>query len=82
MTIFTKAKLIKILNDKISTNEIKSYFVTDDYLRIQKSKRTGYTFKFSEIPENILVRILTKKTPEPSKQNIDNFYKKEIKRYL
>jgi hypothetical protein len=81
MTIFTKAKIVKILKDKVNSNEIKSFYLTDSYLRINKSKRTGFTFKINDFSENVLVRLITKRTPEPSVENIENFYKKEIKRY-
>jgi hypothetical protein len=78
MTIFTKAKILK---DKVNSNEIKSFYLTDSYLRINKSKRTGFTFKINDFTENVLVRLITKRTPEPSVENIEDFYKKEIKRY-
>jgi hypothetical protein len=81
MTIFTKAKIVKILKDKVNSNEIKSFYLTDSYLRINKSKRTGFTFKINDFTENVLVRLITKRTPEPSVENIEDFYKKEIKRY-
>ena len=81
MTIFTKAKIVKILKDKVNSNEIKNFYLTDSYLRITKSKRTGFTFKINDFSENVLVRLITKRTPEPSVENIENFYKKEIKRY-
>lgn len=81
MTIFTKAKIVKILKDKVNSNEIKSFYLTDSYLRINKSKRTGFTFKINDFSENVLVRLISKRTPEPSVENIENFYKKEIKRY-
>jgi hypothetical protein len=81
MTIFTKAKIVKILKDKVNSNEIKSFYLTDSYLRINKSKRTGFTFKINDFTENVLVSLITKRTPEPSVENIEDFYKKEIKRY-
>ena len=81
MNIFTKAKLVKLLNDKVQSGEIKGFHLGESYLRIQKSKRTGFTFKFNEFGENILLNILKRITPHPSVQNIENFYQKEIKRY-
>ena len=81
MTIFTKAKIVKILKDKVNSNEIKNFYLTDSYLRITKSKRTGFTFKINDFSENVLVRLITKRTPEPSVENIEDFYKKEIKRH-
>jgi hypothetical protein len=80
MNIFTKAKLIKILNDKVQNGEICSFNITETYLRINKSKRTGFTFKFIEYSDVLLINLLKKKTPNPSIENIEKFYKKEIKR--
>lgn len=81
MTIFTKAKIVKILNDKVSKGEIKSFYLTETYLRISKSKRTGFTFKLENFTDNQIVRLLQKQTPNPSMENIENFYLKQIKRY-
>lgn len=78
MTIFTKAKIVKILTDKIKSGEIRCFQLTDDYLRIEKSKRTGFTFKLNNFSDNVLIRILKKSTPHPSVQNIENFYRKQI----
>ena len=80
MNIFTKAKLIKILNDKVQNGEIRSFNLTDTYLRINKSKRTGFTFKSSEYSDILLINILKKNTPNPSIQNIEYFYRNEIKK--
>lgn len=79
MNIFTKAELTRILSIKIKEGEIKNFCLTDSYLHIQKSKRTGYTFKIDEISDKILLRIIRKKTPNPSVQNIKDFYKSEIR---
>jgi len=81
MTIFTKAKIVKLLNDKVLSGEIRTFHLTDSYLRITKSKRTGFTFNLNQFTENQIVRILTKSTPNPSKENITQFYTKEIKKY-
>ena len=80
MTIFTKAKIIKLLNDKIGSGEIKNYNLTGDYLSISKSKRTGHTIKFNELSQQSLLTLLKKKIPKPEVQNISDFYKIEIKR--
>ena len=80
MNIFTKAKLIKILNDKVQNVEIRSFNLTETHLRINKSKRTGFTFKLSEYTDILLLNLLKKKTPNPSFQNIESFYQNEIKR--
>lgn len=79
MNIFTKAKLVKLLNDKVQSGEIKSYHLTDIYLRINKSKRTGFTFKLEDFTDIFLLNLLKKKTPKPQFENIEIFYKKEIK---
>lgn len=82
MNIFTKAKLIKILNDKIQTGDIRGFHLTDKYLRISKSKRTGFTFRLNQYSDILLINILKKKTPNPNIQNIETFYKKEITKLL
>jgi len=81
MTIFTKAKVVKVLNDKVSSGEIKSFHLTESYLRISKSKRTGFTFILNQFTENQIIRLITKPTPNPSIENITDFYTKQIKRY-
>jgi hypothetical protein len=77
MNIFTKAELTRVLSMKIKEGEIKNFCLTDDYLHIQKSKRTGFTFKLSDISDKILLKIIRKKTPDPSIQNLKDFYKSE-----
>ena len=79
MNIFTKAKLIKLLNDKVQIGEIKSYHLTDTYLRIKKSKRTGFTFRLEDFTDTFLLNILKKKTPKPQFENIETFYKNKLK---
>ncbi len=78
MTIFTKAKISKILQDKTHSGEIRGFQLTDNYLRITKSKRTGFTFKIDNFTDNALIKILQKKTPHPSIQNIETFYTNQI----
>lgn len=80
MTIFTKAKIFTILKEKVSSGEINGFLISDSYLRIIKSKRTGFTFKFNQIDEQSLIYILKKKTPKPEIQNIENFYKIQLKK--
>lgn len=79
MNIFTKAKLIKLLEDKIQSGEIHSYLLTDSYIRIVKSKRTGFTFKLKDFSDSSLLKILKRTTPNPSVQNINDFYQYQIK---
>lgn len=78
MNIFTKAKIVKILNDKVQSGEIRSFNLTDTYLRISKSKRTGFTFKLNEFSDILLINLLKKKTPKPQLQSIEKFYKQQI----
>lgn len=78
MNIFTKAKIVKILNDKVQSGEIRSFNLTDTYLRISKSKRTGFTFKLNEFSDILLINLLKKKTPKPQLQSIEKFYKEQI----
>lgn len=82
MTIFTKAKISKILKDKLDSGEIINFNLTESYLRITKSKRTGFTFKLRDFDDNLLIRLLKKRTPNPSIENIEIFYTKEIERYV
>ncbi len=81
MNIFTKAKLVKILNDKVQRGEIHNFNLTESYLRITKSKRTGFTFRLNELSDGVLLSLLKKTIPNPSVQNINSFYNKEIKKY-
>lgn len=74
MNIFTKAELTRILSIKIKDGEIKNFFLTNTYLHIQKSKRTSFTFKLNNISDKTLLKIVRKKTPNPSVKNIKDFY--------
>jgi hypothetical protein len=74
MNIFTKAELTRILSIKIKEGEIKNFSLTDSYLHIQKSKRTSFTFKLNNISDKTLLKIVRKKTPNPSLKNIKDFY--------
>ena len=80
MTIFIKAKVIRLLNDKIKSLEIKSFIMTHRYLGIQKSKRSGVTLNFNDISGIDLILLLKKKTPKPQDISISEFYKIEIKK--
>ncbi len=79
MNIFTKAEITRTLAIKVKEGEIKNFSLTDTHLRIQKSKRTGFTFDISEFSDKVLIRLIKKKTPNPSIQNIEDFYKQEIR---
>lgn len=80
MTIFTKAIIIDLLNNKITNGEIQNFNLNSQYLRITKSKRTGFTIKLNQFSQQNLVALLKKKTPKPEVQNLSNFYKNEIKK--
>lgn len=82
MNIFTKAELKRILSNKIKDGEIKNFCLTNLYLHIQKSKRTSFTFKLNNISEKNLLKIVQKKTPNPSIKNIKDFYISHLKNTL
>ena len=79
MNIFTKAEITRTLATKVKEGEIKNFSLTDTHLRIQKSKRTGFTFDLSKFSDKVLIRLVKKKIPNPSVQNIQDFYKQEIR---
>lgn len=79
MNLFTKSKIISILEDKVNTGEIKFYKLSDSSLHIKKSKRTNITISTGKLPDDILVRLLVKKIPDPSVINISDFYKRELR---
>lgn len=79
MNIFTKAEITRTLAVKVKEGEIKNFSLTDTHLRIQKSKRTGFTFDLNNFSDKVLIRLIKKKTPSPSVQNIEDFFKQEIR---
>jgi len=79
MNIFTKAEITRTLATKVKEGEIKNFSLSDTHLRIQKSKRTGFTFELSKFSEKVLLRLIKKRSPNPSVQNINDFYKQEIR---
>ncbi len=79
MNIFTKAEITKTLTMKVKEGEIKNFSLTYTHLRIQKSKRTGFTFELTKFSDKVLIRLIKKKTPNPSIQNIEDFYTQEIR---
>jgi hypothetical protein len=78
MNIFTKAELNRILSLKVKEGEIKNFCLTDSYLYIQKSKRTGFSFKLDKISDKTLLKIVRKKTPNPYVKNIKDFYMSQL----
>ncbi len=79
MNIFTKADITRTLTMKVKEGEIKNFSLTDTHLRIQKSKRTGFTFELDKFSDKVLLRLIKKKIPNPSVQNITDFYIQEIR---
>jgi len=79
MNLFTKSKIISILEDKVNTGEIKFYKLSDSSLHIKKSKRTNITISTDKLSDDILVRLLVKKIPDASVINISDFYKRELR---
>jgi hypothetical protein len=79
MNLFTKSKIISILEYKVNTGEIKFYKLSDSSLHIKKSKRTNITISTNKLSDDILVRLLVKKIPDPSIINISDFYKRELR---
>ncbi len=82
MNIFTKAEITRTLTIKVKDGEIKNFSLTNTHLRIQKSRRTGFTFKLNKFSDKIILKLIKKKIPNPSFQNIEDFYKKEILKIL
>jgi hypothetical protein len=79
INIFTKASIVKSLDYKISTKEIKSYTLTKTALNIKKSKRCNHTIYLDSLPPHILIRLLNKKIPDSGIINISDFFKREIR---
>ena len=77
--IFIKAKVKSLLDNKISSGEIKFYTLNEKTLHIKKSKRSKFSLDITGLSDDILVRILTKKIPDPGLINISDFYKKELR---
>lgn len=79
MNLFLKSKIVKSLDSKVETKEIKSYQLTDNKIFIQKSKRSKCTIDMTGLPGHILVRLLQKRIPDPGQVNTTDFFKKEIR---
>ena len=77
--IFIKAKIKSILDDKVSSGEIKFYSLSKKTLHIKKSKRSKFSLDITGISDDILVRVLTKKIPDPNIINVSDFYKRELR---
>ena len=77
--IFIKAKIKSLLDNKINSGEIKFYNLNEKTLHIKKSKRSKFSLDITELSDDILVRILTKKIPDPSVINVSDFYKIELR---
>lgn len=79
INLFTKAQILKSLEYKVSTKEIKSFVLSKNSLNIKKSKRCNHTIYLDSLPPHILIRLLNKKIPDSSIISISDFYKKEIR---
>ena len=77
--IFIKAKIKSILDDKVSSVEIKFYSLSKKTLHIKKSKWSKFSLDITGISDDILVRVLTKKIPDPNIINVSDFYKRELR---
>lgn len=79
MNIFLKSQIKNSLDRKVNSDEIRSYQLTDTSLHIRKSKRAKYTIDLVGLPSNIIVRLLSKKIPDPGTINTGDFFKREIR---
>ncbi len=79
MNIFNKAKIKSILDLKIKSDEIRFYSLNNKSLHIKVSKRSKYTLDTSNISDHTLIRLLSKKIPNPSTINIENFFRRELR---
>ena len=77
--IFVKAKVKSLLDSKINSGEIKFYTLNEKTLHIKKSKRCKFSLDITGLSDDILVRLLVKKIPDPSIINISDFYKRELR---
>lgn len=78
MNLFDKALLLKTLNKKVNSNEIKGYILIDKKLHIKKSKRSKYTLDLNEIKFNDLIKVLSKRIPDVNVINIEDYLKREL----
>lgn len=79
MNLFDKALLLKTLDKKVSSSEIKNYILTGSKLHIKKSKRSKYTIDLDEVKPSVIIKVLSKKIPDVSVINIENYFKREIR---
>jgi len=77
--IFIKAKIKSILDDKVGSGEIKFYSLSKQTLHIKKSKRSKFSLDITGMSDDILVRVLTKKIPDPGVINVSDFYLRELR---
>ena len=79
MNLFDKALLLKTLDNKVNSNEIKNYILIGSKLHIKKSKRSKYTIDLDEVKPSVIIKVLSKKIPDVSVINIEDYFKKEIR---
>lgn len=77
--LFTKARIKSTLDAKIASGEIKFYSLNKTSLHIKKSKRCKTTLDISGLSDDVIVRLISKKIPDPSIINIESFYKRELR---
>lgn len=78
MNLFDKALLLKTLDNKVSSSEIKNYILTGSKLHIKKSKRSKYTIDLTKIELDVLIKVLSKRIPSVSVISIENYLKREL----
>lgn len=78
MNLFDKALLLKTLDNKVNSSEIKNYILIGSKLHIKKSKRSKYTIDLDEVKPSVVIKILSKKIPDVSVINIESYLKREI----
>ncbi len=79
MNIFLKSQIKTSLDRKVKNEEIRSYQLTETTLHIRKSKRAKHTIDLVGLPANVIVRLLSKKIPDPGVMNTGEFFKREIR---
>ena len=79
MNLFDKALLLKTLDNKVNSSEIKNYILTGGKLHIKKSKRSKYTIDLDEVKPSVIIKVLSKKIPDVSIINIEDYFKREIR---
>jgi len=80
--LFLKSKIKSILDDKVTSGEIKFFNINKSSIHIKSSKRSKFTLDISGISDELLIRLLFKKIPNTSIINTNDFFRKEISQLL